>query len=146
MFYIVAGLDDRTQHSRSQGTMLSSRAVNDHSLLNRAFELGDDARRDGDHPFGAPLAVDGEIVADQIAAGALGMTNRYWQKAREFSTETAAEYGIATARLFNEFMGSDGTEDPPDAGLVTADHLHPTEAGSMLIAELIHDLGYDFAE
>ena len=33
-------------------------------LLTRAFELAEEARANGDHPFGALLAVNGEIVAE----------------------------------------------------------------------------------
>jgi len=36
----------------------------DHALLTHAFELAHAARLDGDHPFGALLAVDGRIVAE----------------------------------------------------------------------------------
>ena len=36
-------------------------------------------------------------------------------------------------------------DDPQDRGLIAADGLHPSEAGRLLIAETIHDLGYDFA-
>ena len=35
-----------------------------HALLTRAFELAQEARAVGDHPFGALLAVDGEVVAE----------------------------------------------------------------------------------
>lgn len=35
-----------------------------HDLLTRAFDLATEARAAGDHPFGALLAVDGEIVAE----------------------------------------------------------------------------------
>ncbi len=38
--------------------------VNDRSLLTRAFSLAEEARSEGDHPFGALLAVDGEIIAE----------------------------------------------------------------------------------
>jgi tRNA(Arg) A34 adenosine deaminase TadA len=38
--------------------------VDDSSLLTRAFELAEGARSEGDHPFGALLAVDGEIIAE----------------------------------------------------------------------------------
>ena len=38
--------------------------VNDSALLSRAFELAEEARSEGDHPFGALLAVDGEIIAE----------------------------------------------------------------------------------
>ncbi len=92
-------------------------------------------------------AVDGYpfLVADQIAADTLQVTNPYWQEAQEFFAETAAKYGIPTARVFAEFMGPDGTDDPTDRGLIGPDKVHPSEAGALLIAELIYDLGYDFA-
>lgn len=38
--------------------------VVDDALLSRAFELALEARAAGDHPFGALLAVDGEVVAE----------------------------------------------------------------------------------
>lgn len=86
------------------------------------------------------------FVTEQVAAGTLAMTNPYWQGAQEFFAETAAEYGIPTARVFAEFDGPDGTNDPQDRGLIAADGLHPSEAGALLIAETIHNLGYDFAD
>ncbi len=85
------------------------------------------------------------LVEDQIAADTLQMTNPYWLEAQELFAETAAKYGIPTAQVFAEFMGSDSTDDPQDRGLIATDQMHPTEAGAILIAELIHDLGYDFA-
>jgi len=93
-------------------------------------------------------AVDGyqPFVADQLAADTLQVTNPYWQEAQEFFAETAARYGIPTARVFDEFMGPDGTDDPNDRGLIAPDKAHPSEAGAILIAELIYDLGYDFAD
>jgi hypothetical protein len=85
------------------------------------------------------------FVTDQTVAGTLAMTTPYWQEAQEFFVETAAEYGIPTAQVFDEFDGPDGTDDPQDRGLIAVDGLHPSEAGALLIAETIHDLGYDFA-
>ena len=38
----------------------------DHAALTRAFELAWAARNAGDHPFGAVLLVDGEIVAEAV--------------------------------------------------------------------------------
>ena len=85
------------------------------------------------------------LVEDQLAADTLQVTNPYWHEAQEFFAETAAKYGIPTAQVFAEFMGPDGTDDPQDRGLIATDQAHPSEAGAILIAELIHDLGYDFA-
>ncbi len=81
-----------------------------------------------------------------LASDTSQITNPYWQEAHEFFAETAATYGIPTAHVFAEFVGPDGTDDPQDRGLIGSDQVHPTEAGALLIAELIHDLGYDFAE
>jgi len=86
------------------------------------------------------------LVKDQLAADTLQMTNPYWQEAQEFFAETAATYGIPTAQVFAEFNGPDGTDDPQDRGLIATDKVHPNEAGALLIADLIHDLGYDFAD
>jgi hypothetical protein len=74
------------------------------------------------------------------------VTNPYWQEAQEFFAETAAEHGIPTASVFAEFNGPDGTDDPRDRGLIAVDGVHPSEAGALRIGELIHDLGYEFAE
>lgn len=40
--------------------------ADDYDLLPRSFELAEEARALGDHPFGALLAVDGEIVAEAL--------------------------------------------------------------------------------
>ena len=40
--------------------------ADDDALLTRTFELAEQARAAGDHPFGALLAVDGEIVAEAL--------------------------------------------------------------------------------
>lgn len=40
--------------------------LDDHALLNRTIELAAQARAEGDHPFGALLALDGEIVAEAL--------------------------------------------------------------------------------
>ena len=85
------------------------------------------------------------FVTEQIIADTLAMTNPYWQESQEFFAATAAKFGIPTAQVFDEFNGPDGTNDPQDRGLIAADGLHPSEAGALLIAETIHDLGYDFA-
>ena len=79
-------------------------------------------------------------------AGDTSQATPYWKEAREFFAETAAKYGIPTARVFAEFSGPDGTDNAQDRGLIGPDGMHPSEAGALLIAETIHDLGYDFAE
>jgi len=44
--------------------MASLFRVDQNALLSRVFELAEEAGSQGDHPFGALLAVDGEIVAE----------------------------------------------------------------------------------
>ncbi len=86
------------------------------------------------------------FVEDQLASGTLEITSPYWQEAQEFFAETAAAYGIPVARLFDEFMGPGGIDDPQTRGLVRSDQMHPTEGGVRLIADLIGDLGYDLVD
>ena len=85
-------------------------------------------------------------VGDSHASGTLHILNPYLQETQEYLEETAAKYGIPVAQVFDEYMGPDGTDDPQDRGLVMADQRHPTEAGAQLIAEMLHDLGYDLAD
>ena len=68
-----------------------------------------------------------------------------FEDAQEFFSTTAAKHATPTAQVFHAFNGPDGTNDPRDRGLITADGLHPSEAGALLIVETIHDLAYDFA-
>jgi hypothetical protein len=85
------------------------------------------------------------LPLEQIVAGTPAMTNPCWQDAQEFFSTTAAKHATPTAQVFHAFNGPDGTNDPRDRGLITADGLHPSEAGALLIFETIHDLAYDFA-
>lgn len=84
-------------------------------------------------------------VEDSLASGTLHIVNPYLQETQEYLEETAAKYGIPVAQVYDEFMGSDGTDDPQDRGLVSTDQRHPTKDGAQLIAEMLHDLGYDYA-
>lgn len=84
-------------------------------------------------------------VVDHLSSDTLQITNPYWREAQEFLEETAATYGIPVAQVYDEFMGPNGIDDPQDRGFVNADQMHPTEAGVLRIAELLHDLGYALA-
>jgi len=69
----------------------------------------------------------------------------YWEEAQTYLREVAGRLGIPVADVFDEFMGPEGTDNPEERGLVGVDHLHPTERGALLIAELLGDLGYSLA-
>ena len=57
--------------------------------------------------------------------------------------EVAESYGIPVARVWEDFMGTDGEiPDLVEAGLVSVDGIHPTAIGAQRMAELYHDLGY----
>ena len=86
------------------------------------------------------------MAKDSIANGWLEITNPYWQEAQGFLEEAAAKYGIPVAQVYDEFMGPDGTDNPQDRGLVESDQMNLTDAGGQLIAEMLRDLGYEFAE
>ena len=85
-------------------------------------------------------------VEDALASGILHITNPYFVETQEYLEETAARYGIPVAQVYDEFMGPDGTDDPQDRGLVMTDQRHTTEEGAQLIAEMLHDLGYDYSD
>ena len=82
-------------------------------------------------------------VKDQHESGTLHITNPHVRETGDFLHDAAAEYGIPFAKVYDEFMGPDGTDNPQDRGLVMPDQRHPTPAGVQLIAEMLHDLGYD---
>ena len=84
-------------------------------------------------------------VEDTPASGTLHIVNPYLQETQEYLEVTAAKHGIPVAQVYDEFMGPDGTNDPQDRGLVMTDGRHPTKEGAQLIAEMLHDLGYDDA-
>ncbi|NNG15945.1 MAG: hypothetical protein HKM89_05630 [Gemmatimonadales bacterium] len=84
-------------------------------------------------------------VEDTNALGKLHILNPYLQETQEYLEVTAAQHGIPVAQVYDAFMGPDGTNVPQDAGLVMSDARHPTEVGSLLIAQMLHDLGYDLA-
>jgi len=53
----------------------------------------------------------------------------------------AAAQGVPIARVWDEFNGPDGTEDPVGKGYISGDGTHPSDAGDQAIAELLHQLG-----
>ena len=83
-------------------------------------------------------------VSESKDAGTFDVINRYWRDANMHVIEEAARYNIPAARVYDAFMGKNGTEDPRDKGLVS-DGIHPTKEGAILIAELFRELGYAFA-
>ncbi|MEN8235803.1 MAG: hypothetical protein ABFR89_12885 [Actinomycetota bacterium] len=77
---------------------------------------------------------------------ALDVTIPYFTEAQENLEVIAAGYGIPVADVYHEFMGPDGTNDPRDRELLLVDQRHPSEKGAKLIAGMLDDLGYDYAD
>jgi hypothetical protein len=78
----------------------------------------------------------------KLETGTLDVSNPYWQAAMDYVSESAGRYGIPVAQVYDEFMGSSGTDDPYVKGLLLDDQLHPNAIGAALIADLLDDLGY----
>ena len=57
--------------------------------------------------------------------------------------EIATQYGIPVARVYQDFNGPNGDQDPGDKGYVSTDGLHNNDAGVRRIAELLRELGYE---
>jgi lysophospholipase L1-like esterase len=66
-----------------------------------------------------------------------------WHQAQEHVAAAAARYGLPVAQVYDDFMGSTGTEQPETKGLVSDDGIHPTAAGAERMADLVRELGYE---
>lgn len=84
-------------------------------------------------------------VAESKQNGAFAGVAFYWQAANQHLAQTAGERHIPVARVYDAFNGPGGDEDPRDNGYVLPDALHPTEKGGILMAELVRNLGYEYA-
>jgi hypothetical protein len=71
--------------------------------------------------------------------------NGYWRAANAHVLATAEKYDIPVAHVYDAFMGEDGRQPPEDNGLVSRDMIHPLAKGAQLLADLLHDLGYELA-
>lgn len=81
-------------------------------------------------------------VREQKAAGAFEVVNKYWRQANEHVAVVAAQYQIPVVPVYAAFMGTDGTGDPRDMGLVESDGVRPSEKGIELMVQLFAELGY----
>jgi lysophospholipase L1-like esterase len=57
--------------------------------------------------------------------------------------EIATKYDIPVARVYQDFNGPDGDQDPGGKGYVSTDGLHNSDAGVRRMAELLRELGYE---
>lgn len=85
-------------------------------------------------------------VSEAKRQGSQELFHRYWTDANEHLAQVATEYHIPVARVYAAFNGPDGDVDPVNTGyLGTADVTHTTEQGKDLLADLVRELGYEYA-
>lgn len=71
--------------------------------------------------------------------------NGYWREANAHVVAVAEKYDIPCAHVYDAFMGEDGRQPPEDNGLVWSDMIHTSQEGAQLLADLLHQLGYELA-
>ena len=57
--------------------------------------------------------------------------------------EIATQYDIPVARVYRDFNGPNGDQDPGDKGYISTDGMHNNDAGARRIAQLLQELGYE---
>ena len=81
-------------------------------------------------------------VASDMHAGIFTTLEPYLDEVNNYIHTTASAQGIPVADVHTAFNGSDGTQDPGAAGLLSVDGFHPNDAGHKLIADQLRVLGY----
>jgi hypothetical protein len=66
-----------------------------------------------------------------------------WENYNQVIREAAAAHDVPLAEVYAAYNGPDHTEDPRGKGYISEDGEHPSEAGDLLIAQLLHELGYE---
>jgi lysophospholipase L1-like esterase len=57
--------------------------------------------------------------------------------------DVASQYNIPVARVYLDFNGPNGDQDPGEEGYVSGDGMHNSDAGVRRMAELLRELGYE---
>lgn len=68
---------------------------------------------------------------------------QWWEAFNQTIHEAAEEHSIPVAEVYAAYNGPDHTEDPRNRELLGWDRINPNAAGARMIAELVHDLGYE---
>ena len=83
------------------------------------------------------------VIADWRAAGIDTECTAAWETWSQTIRDTAAEYGVLTVSMFDEFNGADHSEDPREKGFIISDGEHTTPAGQAAMVEALDSAGYD---
>jgi hypothetical protein len=85
-------------------------------------------------------------VSEAQRQGSQELFHQYWMAANEHLTQVATEAHIPVARVYTAFNGPDGDVNPVDTGLLLKlEVMHTTEQGKDLLADLVRELGYEYA-
>jgi lysophospholipase L1-like esterase len=84
-------------------------------------------------------------VAQSKANGTFDGLIYHWQAANNYLLQVATDYQIPVARVYQAFNGPNGDQDPFEKGYVGDDSLHPSTKGKELMADLMRELGYEYA-
>jgi lysophospholipase L1-like esterase len=85
------------------------------------------------HPF----------VAEDARRGNLELLLPILDAVNQAIHEVAGRHRVPVAEVNAAFNGPDGTDDPVEAGLISEDRRHPSDAGHRLIAERAAELGWE---
>ena len=83
------------------------------------------------------------VIADWRVAGIDAECTAAWETWSQTIQNTAAEYGVLTVSMFDEFNGADHSEDPREKGFIISDGEHTTPAGQAAMVEALDSAGYD---
>jgi hypothetical protein len=68
-----------------------------------------------------------------------------WSRLNEAIVDACAQHGVEVAGVYSAFNGPGHDEDPRDKGYIGADGEHTSALGQQVIAQCLHELGYQFA-
>lgn len=83
------------------------------------------------------------VIADWREAGIADECTAAWEMWSETIHETASEYGVLTASMYDAFNGVDHDEDPRTKGYIGSDGEHTLPAGQAAQVEALDALGYE---
>jgi len=82
------------------------------------------------------------FIQMHLQRGDLELLNPFLDEVNSHIESSANANGILMAPVHRALNGPTGTEDPAAEGLISADALHPNDAGHEVIAEQLRNLGY----
>lgn len=108
------------------------------SIYERVFEL-----REGNPTIVRAIDLYSPVIADWREAGIAEECTKAWETWAGVIRDTAAEFGVPTASMFDDFNGPSHDEDPREKGFIGSDGQHTNAAGRAAQLEVLDALGYE---